>query len=83
MTLSRRGAIKATGAIAGLDVVSGRVFVVGEHEADDRKPRADAGSPGTALRVAHLSPGAPTVDVLLDGERTDDRRLATVDVRDR
>ncbi|MFU8868747.1 DUF4397 domain-containing protein [Natronococcus sp.] len=55
-----------------MGVTSGAVFAKGEHE-DDERPADDAADDpaavSAAVRVAHFSPDAPNVDVLVDDEQ--------------
>ena len=76
MPVSRRTALKTIGAATGLAATSSTVAAVGEHDDDERTPRDekpdddhDPVGPEAAVRVAHFSPDAPNVDVLLDGEQ--------------
>ena len=65
--VTRRTAIKAAGATVGLFALSGTVLA---SDVDQKSIRATAdGNPRTAIRVGHFSPGAPNVDVFVDGER--------------
>lgn len=71
MTATRRGTLKAIGAASGFAATSGTVYATGEHEDDERDDDGEDASatPHTAVRVAHFSPDAPNVDVLVDGEQ--------------
>lgn len=56
-----------------LSIASGAVFAQGEH-ADDERPAdddaaTDSDDTAAAVRIAHFSPDAPNVDVLVDGEQ--------------
>ncbi len=57
----------------GLSITSGAVFAKGEHEDDERPTDDDAADEpaavSAAVRVAHFSPDAPNVDVLVDDEQ--------------
>ncbi len=57
----------------GLSITSGAVFAKGEHEDDERAtdddPADDPAAVSAAVRVAHFSPDAPNVDVLVDDEQ--------------
>ncbi len=75
MPVSRRTALRTIGAAGGLAAASGTVHAVGEYEDDERKTPKEKDVPddvptlGAAVRVAHFSPDAPAVDVLIDGEQ--------------
>ncbi|ELY64773.1 hypothetical protein C492_04555 [Natronococcus jeotgali DSM 18795] len=56
-----------------MSIASGAVFAQGEH-ADDERPAdddaaTDSDDTAAAVRIAHFSPDAPNVDVLVDGEQ--------------
>ncbi|UTF53797.1 DUF4397 domain-containing protein [Natronosalvus rutilus] len=78
MPLSRRRTLAALGIAGGTATTSGIVFGRGEHDDDERERDpgdqeangpSEREAPLTAVRVAHLSPDAPGVDILVDGER--------------
>ncbi|WP_027119088.1 DUF4397 domain-containing protein [Natronorubrum tibetense] len=74
MRVSRRTALKSIGIAGGLAAVPTTVYARGEHSDDERKPMNDEPeekppAPGAAVRVAHFSPDAPAVDVLVDGDQ--------------
>ncbi|TYL39489.1 hypothetical protein CV102_04115 [Natronococcus pandeyae] len=80
MPVSRRTALKTMGVAGGLSVASGTVFAKGEHadderpmddekQPDDEKPHDEPADVTSAVRVAHFSPDAPNVDILVDGEQ--------------
>ncbi|ELY58889.1 hypothetical protein C491_08128 [Natronococcus amylolyticus DSM 10524] len=72
MSVSRRTTLKAIAVAGGLGATSGTVFAKGEHE-DDERPADDAADEpaavSAAVRVAHFSPDAPNVDILVDDEQ--------------
>ncbi|AGB39574.1 DUF4397 domain-containing protein [Natronococcus occultus] len=72
MSVSRRTTLKAMAVAGGLGITSGTVFAKGKHE-DDERPTDDAADEpaavSAAVRVAHFSPDAPSVDVLVDDEQ--------------
>ncbi|WP_293026734.1 DUF4397 domain-containing protein, partial [Natronococcus sp.] len=73
MSVSRRTTLKAMAVAGGLSITSGAVFAKGEHEDDERPTDDDAADEpaavSAAVRVAHFSPDAPNVDVLVDDEQ--------------
>lgn len=74
MTQTRRGTLKALGAAGGFAATGGTVYATGEHEDDERDDEKnddedEPATPHTAVRVAHFSPDAPNVDVLVDGQQ--------------
>ncbi|NKE34516.1 DUF4397 domain-containing protein [Natronococcus sp. JC468] len=56
-----------------MSIASGAVFAQGEHTDDERPADDDAATDSddtaAAVRIAHFSPDAPNVDVLVDGEQ--------------
>ncbi len=69
---TRRRTLQTIGTAAGgLAAASTTVYAAGEYKDDERVPAPgdDPGVPEAAVRVAHFSPDAPAVDVLLDGEQ--------------
>ncbi|MFC3959166.1 DUF4397 domain-containing protein [Halovivax cerinus] len=73
MSPTRRTAIKGTAVVGGLTAIPGAVYATGEHDDDDRETKDDGSEPSAApeaaVRVAHLSPDAPAVDVYLAGDK--------------
>ncbi|MDQ2050406.1 DUF4397 domain-containing protein [Natronolimnohabitans sp. A-GB9] len=88
MPVSRRTAMKAMGVAGGLAAVPSTVYARGDHPDDKREPADEKGKPANdgppeapptgGVRVAHFSPDAPNVDILVDGEQV----LADVAYRD-
>ncbi|WP_121820870.1 DUF4397 domain-containing protein [Halostella salina] len=66
MSATRRDALKALGAAGVLSVVGAGAATAQEGNDDDDE--VDLGADEAAVRVAHASPDAPDVDVLVDGE---------------
>ncbi|WP_135821876.1 DUF4397 domain-containing protein [Halostella litorea] len=65
MSATRRDALKALGAAGVLSVVGAGAATAQENDDDDG---VDLDADEGAVRVAHASPDAPDVDVLVDGE---------------
>jgi hypothetical protein len=65
------------GVAGGLSLATGAVFARGEYDDDERADEeptdddaaADETDVSSAVRVAHFSPDAPNVDILVDGEQ--------------
>ncbi|WIV67186.1 DUF4397 domain-containing protein [Natrialbaceae archaeon AArc-T1-2] len=82
MSPTRRTTIKSVGVAGGLAAIPGTVYARGEHKDDEREKKRDkepdekkkndeppVEPPTGGVRVAHLSPDAPNVDIVVDGER--------------
>ncbi|MCU4925420.1 DUF4397 domain-containing protein [Halobacteria archaeon AArc-dxtr1] len=75
MTVSRRATMKAIGALGATTALTGTALAVGEHDDDERDPDEtatddeDVPEAIAAVRVAHLSPDAPAVDIYVDGDQ--------------
>ncbi|ADD04184.1 DUF4397 family protein [Natrialba magadii ATCC 43099] len=82
MSPTRRTAIKSVGVASGLAAIPGTVYARGEHEDDEREKKRNEKPdekkkndeppmepPTGGVRVAHLSPDAPNVDVFVDDQR--------------
>lgn len=75
MSPTRRTTIKGAAVAGGLAAIPGTVYATGEHDDDDRKSDDDhdgtgaSMAPEAAVRVAHLSPDAPNVDIYLAGDK--------------
>ena len=82
MRVNRRTALRVVGAAGGTIVLSGQALASGEpkddhepepdepepDEPDHEEPDPEEPAPESAVRVAHFSPDAPNVDVLVEGE---------------
>ncbi|MGM0592760.1 MAG: DUF4397 domain-containing protein, partial [Halobacteriota archaeon] len=78
MPVSRRSALTTIGATGGLTVHGGTALASGNHTDDEETPAeedtpteeesTDGPTEPAALRIAHLSPDAPAVDVLVDDD---------------
>lgn len=72
MQLDRRSVLAGTGALTGLATVGAggvpaRRPPVDDHDDGTGDEEAEAGADDATVRVAHLSPDAPDVDVFVDG----------------